>query len=208
MTKLKHIIFDMDGTLSDTAKATGAAIKQVEKQFDLPPITDTIIRDAMGIAGLEFYRHMFPTVPEDTLIKLEPEVDALELAAIQSLKQSILFPGVVELLTALKQAGINMYIASTGSNVHVHGTLWATEIRDFFIGIHSGEPAKIDMVRRIVGDCCPTEWAMVGDMFKDSEAARGSNILALGAGFGYLAEEDHALFDAVLKTPGELLKYI
>lgn len=34
MTKLKHIIFDMDGTLSDTAKATGAAIRQVEKLFD------------------------------------------------------------------------------------------------------------------------------------------------------------------------------
>jgi len=172
------------------------------------PITDEIIRDAMGIAGLEFYRHMYPTVPEETLIKLEPEVDALELAAIQNLKQSILFPGVVELLTALKQAGINMYIASTGSNTHVHGTLWAAEVRDFFTGIHSGEPAKINMVQRIVGDLCPTEWAMVGDMFKDSEAARGSNILSLGAGFGYLAEEDHKLFDAVLKTPGELLNYI
>ena len=208
MTKLTHIIFDMDGTLSDTAKATEAAIKQVETQFNLPPITDAIIRDAMGIAGLDFYRHMYPTVPEETLLKLEPEVDALELSAIQNLKQSVLFPGVVEMLTALKQAGITMYIASTGSNVHVHGTLQAAGIQDFFTGIHSGEPAKISMVQRIVGDSNPNKWAMVGDMFKDSEAARGSNILALGAGFGYLAKEDHTLFDAVLKAPDELLKYI
>ena len=208
MTKLKNIIFDMDGTLSDTAKATYTAIKQVEPQFDIPPITDAIIRDAMGIAGLDFYRHMYPTVPLETLLKLEPQVDALELSAIQSLKQSILFPGVVEMLTTLKQAGITMYIASTGSNVHVHGTLQAAEIQHFFTGIHSGEPAKISMVQRIVGGSCPSDWAMVGDMFKDSEAARGSGILALGAGFGYLAEEDHPLFDAVLKTPGELLNYI
>lgn len=211
MTKLKHIILDMDGTLSNTAKATGTAIKKVESRFNLPPITDDIIRDAMGIAGLDFYRHMFPTVPEDTLIKLEPEVDALELAAIQELKRAILFPGVVEMLTALQQAGINMYIASTGSNVHVNGTLQAAEIKHFFAGIHSGEPAKIEMVRRIVGGgnpFFPSEWAMVGDMYKDSEAARGSGILALGAGFGYLAEEDHTLFDAVLKTPEDILNYI
>ena len=208
MTKLKQIIFDMDGTLSDTAKATYTAIKQVEKHLDIPPITDAIIRDAMGIAGLDFYRHMYPTVPLETLLKLEPQVDALELSAIQNMKQSVLFPEVVEMLTALKQAGITMYIASTGSKIHVHGTLEAAEIQGFFTEIHCGEPAKISMVQRIVGDADPREWAMVGDMFKDSEAARGSNILAIGAGFGYLADEDYPLFDVVLKTPRELLNYV
>jgi len=208
MTKIKHIIFDMDGTLSNTAKATLTAIKKVEKHFNLPPITDEIIKDAMGIAGLDFYRHMYPTVPEDVLVKVEPEIDALELEAIKELKQSILFPGVVELLTSLKQAGISLYIASTGSKVHVHGTLQAAEIEHFFTGIYSGEPAKIDMVKRIVGNSCASTWAMVGDMYKDSEAARGSNILAIGAGFGYLAQNDYSLFDVVFETPDKLLKYI
>ena len=68
MTKKKHIIFDMDGTLSDTAKATLAAIKKTEKHFRLPPVTESSIRDAMGIAGLDFYRRIFPNVPDDILI--------------------------------------------------------------------------------------------------------------------------------------------
>jgi len=206
--KKRHIIFDMDGTLSNTAKATLTAIDQVRDRFILPPIDDSGVRDAMGIAGLDFFRKMFPTVAEDVIVKLGPEVDALELASIQSLGATVLFPGVIEMLETLRQAGIKMYIASTGSHVHVDGTLQATGIKHYFEGIYSGEPAKIDMVRRILGDACPSEWAMVGDMYKDSEAARGSNMMALGAGFGYLAEEDHPLFDAVLTTPADLQKYV
>ena len=208
MTKKKHIIFDMDGTLSDTAKATLAAIKKAEKLFKLPPVTENSIRDAMGIAGLDFYRHILPNVPDDVLIKLEPEVDALELAVIQDLGPEILFPGVADLLVSLKQANTNLYIASTGSEVHVHGTLQATGIKSYFSGIYCGESAKIDMVRRIIAGSDPDEWAMIGDMFKDSEAARGNGILALGAEFGYLAKEDYSLFDAVLRTPEDLLVYI
>ena len=208
MTKKKHIIFDMDGTLSDTAKATLEAIKKAKECFDLSPVTESSIRDAMGIAGLDFYRHIFPNISDDVLIELEPEVDAFELVAIQNLGPKILFPGVADLLASLKQANINLYIASTGSEVHVHGTLKATGIKPYFFGIYCGEPAKINMVSRIIAGYNPDEWAMVGDMFKDSEAARGNGILALGAGFGYLSQEDFSLFDAVLKTPEDLLAYI
>ena len=205
---IKRIIFDMDGTLCDTAKATLAAVKTVEKRFKLPPITYEHIKKSMGIAGLEFYRSMFPGLPEDVLVSLEPVVDALEQDIIQSMGADILFPGVYELLEALWQAGYELHIASTGSKVHVYGTLDATGIESFFTGISCGEPAKISMVRHIIADSDPKEWAMVGDMYKDSEAAKGNNIMALGAGFGYLAEQDFLLFDAVLDTPKDLWDFI
>jgi len=205
---IKRIIFDMDGTLCDTGKATLTAIKMVENRFNLPPITYADVQNAMGLAGTEFHRCMFPDLPEDVLLKLEPVIDLLEQDAIQSLGSDVLFPGVSDLLEALWQAGYELHIASTGSKSHVHGTLDATGIESFFTGISCGEPAKIAMVRRIIADSDPQEWAMVGDMFKDSEAARGNNILALGAGFGYLAKQDFSLFDAVLGTPKDIWGYL
>jgi len=203
----KHFIFDMDGTLSDTGKATAKAIKAVEKRYPLPMIDDSHIRNAMGIGGLDFYRCLYPSVPDDILIKIEPEVDALEHEAVQALGADILFLGVREMLAALVQRGHDLHIASTGSKSHVEGTLHAAGIASFFTSVSSNEPVKIAMVQRIISDSNPQDWAMVGDMFKDSEAARANHILALGAGFGYLAEEDYTLFDAVLRTPGDLLDY-
>ena len=203
----KHFIFDMDGTLSDTGMATAKAIKAVEKHYQLPTINNSHIRNAMGIGGLDFYRCLYPSVPEDILVKIEPEVDVLEQEEIQAIGADILFPGVNEMLAALVQAGHDLHIASTGSKNHVEGTLLATGIKPFFTSISCAEPVKISMVQQIILDTDPEDWAMVGDMYKDAEAARANNILALGAGFGYLAEKDFSLFDVVLYAPGDLLAY-
>jgi len=204
----KHIIFDMDGTLSDTAKGTMAAIKKVEKLYKLPGITIAEIKAAMGIAGFEFYRHMYPGVPKDILIHVEREVDILEDEEISEIGEGILFSGVKEMLTVLVEKSYDLYIASTGSKKHVHTTLAAAGIENLFTGISCGEPGKIAMVGRIVAEQDRKEWIMVGDMYKDSEAARANNILALGAGYGYLDKGDIPLFDAVLAKPMDIYGYL
>ena len=204
----KQIIFDMDGTLSDTGKATLTAIRALEGKFQLPTVDISHIRNAMGIAGLEFHRAIFPSLSEDVLIRLEPEVDALEYEAIQALGASILFPGVMKLLAELSRAGHKLHIASTGSSTHVQGTLSATGIGAFITSVSCGAPEKITMVKRIIAGTDPRGWVMVGDMYKDSEAARGNNILALGAGYGYLAREDYGLFDGVLNSPDDVWAYL
>ena len=205
---IRHIIFDMDGTLSDTGKATLKAIDIVKARFQLPPVTYADVQNAMGLAGLEFHRALFPGISDDVLANVEPAVDALELEAVQNMGAEILFPGVSDMLAALWQAGYGLHIASTGSKTHVSGTLEATRIEPFFTSISCDEPAKISMVQRIIAGSNSKEWAMVGDMYKDSEAARGNNILALGAGYGYLAEADYPLFDAVLDTPMDIWAYL
>ena len=205
--KRKNVIFDLDGTLSDTAKATYEAIISVQLRYQLPPITNEHVKRAMGLAGLEFYRHIYPSMPEEALREIEPVVDALEEETINKLGEAILFPGVKEMLESLKQIGCKLYIASTGSQSHVYTTLRAAGIESFFEGIHCAEPVKIDMVKKIIKESNPDGWLMVGDMYKDLEAAKANDVLALGAGFGYLDKADYALFDTVLKVPADLLAY-
>jgi len=204
----KHIIFDLDGTLAATAKATAKAISAVEQTYNLPKITDADIREAMGLAGMEFYQKLFPGVPEETLVNAGREIDNYEDAMIIEIGQEILFQDAYEMLTNLTNKGLALYIASTGSKRHVEATLNAGGIKHFFTEIHCDEPQKIDMVKRIIAGRPTSQWIMVGDMYTDSEAARGNNILALGAGYGYLAEEDKALFDAVLNKPDDIFRHV
>ena len=206
--KKKHIIFDMDGTLSDTARATLAAIQAVEKKYDLPTITIDNIRSAMGLAGMEFFGHIYPEVPAEKLAPAGDEIDALESEKIAEIGEKILFSGVAEMLESLKKDGYILYIASTGSEHHVEVTLQSSGIKKYFTGISCGKPEKISMVREIINDRNPSEFLMVGDMFKDSEAARGNNIRALGAAFGYLAKDDYGLFDAIIDKPMDVYDYL
>jgi len=206
--KIKHIIFDLDGTLSATAQATALAIEEARRTFEyLPPVTDAQIKEAMGLHGLEFHMKLFPGVEKEKLYPIEKAIDELELKNITKLGRDILFPGVYSMLEKLHIEGYSLYIASTGSHTHVHGTLEAANIGRFFKEVHCNEPQKINMVGKIVNGNDPSQWAMLGDMFKDSEAARGNNILALGAGFGYLSVEDEKLFDLVLRTPNDMFNF-
>jgi phosphoglycolate phosphatase len=200
----KFIIFDMDGTLTATAKATGLAIDRVRKKFDLPNITDEDIRAAMGLGGLEFHEKLFPEKNKDILIRIANEVEKWEEKNIKMIGRDILFPGVREMLLGLRERGCPLFIASTGSLRHVRNTLRTSGIMRLFTEIHCDEPQKVGMVKKIIANRDPDEFIMVGDMFKDAEAARGNGIFALGAGYGYLDIHDRDLFDAVIDKPGDI----
>ena len=206
--KKQHIIFDMDGTLSNTAIATEAAIRMVEKQHDIPYVSLADVHGAMGLGGLEFHKKLFPTLPMETLLAVEKAVDAIEDENIASIGTAILFTGVYDMLAKLRSQGHTLYIASTGSAPHVETTLTAGNIKDMFAQIHCDQPQKKDMVREIIAGGDPSNWVMVGDMFKDSEAARANNITAIGAAFGYLAKGDYELFDHILQTPEDIFAYV
>ncbi|MCL2604259.1 MAG: HAD family hydrolase [Defluviitaleaceae bacterium] len=205
---LKTIIFDMDGTLTATARATGLAVNALQAEYGFQTVTDARIRDAMGLGGLEFHAKLFPGVPSEVLEKIANDVDALEETNITKIGRDILFPGVRAMLDALAEKGHPLFIASTGSERHVNNTLKAAGITDMFTGIHCDEPQKVGMVKCIIKGRNPEGFAMVGDMYKDAEAAKGNAVLALGAGWGYLDDSEKDLFDAVLRNPEEIFFYL
>jgi len=204
----KHIIFDMDGTLSDTAKATTFALNEIAPQYGLPEVQNSEVRSVMGFADPEFFYRLYPQHPHEILNEVRYKVNYLEDSRIEVFGKDILFPGIALLLTGLSDKGYNLYIASTGSSGHVDTTLESGEIKHLFTGIYCNETDKINMVREIITGCAKEECVMVGDMIKDSEAAKANGILVLGAAFGYLTLENHSLFDAVLDEPNDLYEYL
>jgi len=204
----KYIIFDMDGTLSDTAIATTDALNEASFEFGLPLVTQNDVSSVMGYADPEFFYRLYTEHPHDLLNDVRYRVNYLEDKRIEEIGEKILFPGVSELLNDLFKKGCMLYVASTGSTEHVDVTLRAGKIKHLFDGIFCNKPDKVDMVGKIINGQDKNNFVMVGDMVKDSEAARGNNILVLGAAFGYLKESNHHLFDAILQKPEDLYGYL
>lgn len=205
---IRNLIFDMDGTLADTAVATIPTCTELAVRCGLPIPTAESIRAAIGIANPDFYYRLFPHHERSVIYEYGQRVERAEADIIRKIGEGILFPGVRGLLERLTRLGCALYIASTGDREHVDVVLRSAGVMEFFREIHCGESEKVRMVAGILGDSDRSEWVVVGDRDKDARAAHENGILALAAGFGYCERADWPLFDAVLKTPGELVDWV
>lgn len=206
MAAFSTVIFDMDGTLVDTMRLTAPAFSFLSEEFGLAPLPEARVRGAIGLADMDFYRSLYPDADAETLRAFSRAVEAEENARARALGPGLLFPGVAEMLHELRDAGRTLYIASTGSESHVTTALTEAGILGLFQGIACGRADKAGMVAELIRGLDPGVCAIVGDTALDASAGHQNGTLALGAGFGYLKPEHHALFDQVYPTPGALLK--
>jgi len=205
---IRHVIFDMDGTLSDTALATVDACAGVARRFGLEPPGIHAIKAAMGWPSPGFWRMLWPSLSDVLLAELDPVAEEQESIYVRKLGTDILFPGVPAMLHALRDRGCTLYIASTGSPAHVGVTLGASGIAALFDRIECGESDKTGMVGRLLHGISPADAIMVGDKQKDADAGRGNGILTVGAGWGYCGPVERPLFDRVLETPEEMITLV
>ena len=206
-SRIHTVIFDMDGTLSDSAVLTEAAFRLIAPGQGLPVPSEDAIRRVMGNATPEFYYMLFPGFPRDVINETGKLVDEEELRILPSFGDRLLFPGCRELLVRLKENKIRLYLASTGAEAHVSSVLGGTGIIDLFEKISCGRPNKTGMLGEMVQGGDREGYVMVGDMQKDHEGARANGIVSVGACYGYCKRE-LTDFDYYIDAPLELLEII
>jgi phosphoglycolate phosphatase len=179
--KIHPVIFDMDGTLVDSAILTMAALKRIAPEHGLPLPSIETIRSAMGNASPVYYYIMFPDSERNMISDIGLLVDEEELQLLPSLCDKLLFEGCRELLIRLKDHGLRLCIASTGKKDHVFPVLNETGITGFFDTIACARPDKTEMLNEMIEGSDKSGYLMVGDMKKDYEAARANGIVSVGA---------------------------
>ena len=205
--KRSNIIFDLDGTLADSAILTMAAFGKIAPAAGLSPPDPNHVRACIGYANPEFYLRVYPNEPAGLVLHVGSMVEQAESELLDQLKGRLLFNGCAELLKELNRLGAFAYIASTGSGEHVLPIINKTGIAQYFIGIFCGEPDKSEMINKIIGNRDREKFLMVGDMEKDSRAAHENGIFSVGACYGYCIREKGG-FDGYIDAPADLLKFL
>jgi kojibiose phosphorylase len=115
---LKAVIFDMDGVLCDTDRLHYLSWQEALKEYDIPfnveinhklrGLTRTTSLDVL-LAGR--------TLPGEQRKKILEEKNQVYISSLVSLSPENLLPGVMRLITEIKQAGLKIGVASASQHV-------------------------------------------------------------------------------------------
>src|ERR1041385_9077096 len=107
--RFRLLVFDWDGTLSDSASIIVNAIQQACIDFQLPVPSDAQARYVIGLGLHDAIRHVAPSLQENDYTKFSERYRAHYLARDFEIP---LFSGVPEMLAELAQRGYLLGVAT------------------------------------------------------------------------------------------------
>ncbi|MEG6509232.1 HAD-IA family hydrolase [Methyloligella sp. 2.7D] len=191
----RAVVFDLDGTLVDTAEDIAAALNQTLSEFDLPPHAIEDVRKMVG-GGLAkllqraLYAH---EVERDEAARAEMLERLLALYAARPVVHSKPYEGAVDLLQTLTEAGIKCGICTNKPQPIADDVLNGLGLAGsfgFIQGADSGFPKKPDPspLIHVMSKlrAAPHETVMVGDSMTDVKTARAASLAGVVlVSFGY-----------------------
>jgi phosphoglycolate phosphatase len=182
----KYILFDLDGTLTDSYEGVIKSIKYALSHFGIAEENPDTLRSFIG-----------PSL-HDTFAGYDIEVEkAVELYRERfekgGLFENALYEGIAELLEALKAKGYVLAIASSKAEVYVKQIAERFDIAQYFAfmggaefdGSRSSKEGVMRHVISVLGVCPADDVYMVGDRKYDIYGAKQLGIQSVGVLYGY-----------------------
>ena len=189
------VIFDLDGTLVDSAADIAFAANAALAGEGLEPVTGEEAARLIGDGARKSVERAFALrggpMDEDALDRGERAFVTAYVDPAQPVLGR-LYPGVGETLARLAAAGLRLGVCTNKPQAATDRTLAALGVRERFRVLVGGDrtPFRKPDPRHLLA-CLeplgsrPASAAMVGDSTNDEEAARGAGALFVGVGYGY-----------------------
>ncbi len=217
MTKIKTVLFDLDGTLADTAPDLAAALNAVRLSEGKSALPFEKIRPAVSHGGKALI---------DVGFDLPPDSDRAENLRLQLLdhyrenivRHTRLFPGMDKVLSYIEGSGGNWGVVTNKPGWLTEPLMAELGLKQRTACIVSGDtlderkphPAPLLHACQLAGS--PAEHCVyIGDAQRDIIAGNRAGMHTLLALFGYIDEKDRPLewgADATLESAEELLHWL
>jgi phosphoglycolate phosphatase len=204
---LPALIFDLDGTLTDSKPGILGCLRKVldaRKMGDCGPLDRFI-----GPPVEEWTAELLPQAGEEERMSLARDYRACYDR--EGWKNNSVFPGVRELLTELHRQGFLLYVCTSKQQHFALRILDAFDLSSRFAAVYGDKAeyashGKADLLACLLSQqALPRHSAwMIGDRIFDIQAARANGIRCMAAAWGYGPPAEWALADAVAATPADV----
>jgi len=210
-TPPRAVLFDLDGTLIDSAPDLIAAVEALCHELGAPPPDAARVREVVSAGGRAMLRRGLPGADETMIDQWLPRF--LDIYSANMVRHTHLYDGVAEMLERFESRGIAWGVVTNKPG-------WLTRPLLEQMGLH------VRCAAIVTGDCLPVRkpdpapvlracelagveafaTAFVGDDLRDVLAGRAAGAVTVAAAWGYLDGGDpHAWgADHVVKTPLDL----
>ncbi len=193
---MKAVLFDLDGTLADTAPDLANALNQLLIENNSVTLPFNKIRPVISHGGIALVRLGFNIEPGD------PEFEALRLRLLEIYEQAIcektrLFPGLDKLLANLENHKIPWGIVTNKPDWLTKPLLDQLNLTHRIASLVCGNtlaekkphPAPLLHACKEI-NITPEDCIFIGDAAKDIEAGKKAGMQTIAAAFGYIEAHD------------------
>ena len=207
------VIFDLDGTLIDSAEDLAIATNQTRAHFGMAPLDAKLIHSYVGNGAAMLVRRAL--APEASEQRVNEGLEYfVQFYRKHALEHTRFYPGVAEIVNELSAQGHTLAILTNKpvkiSTDIVAGLGLGSQFRRIYGGDSFAQkkpdPVGINTLIKETASLPENTW-MVGDSGVDVQTARNAQVRACGVAWGFQPEtfEKHPP-DVVIQKPGELLR--
>jgi phosphoglycolate phosphatase len=216
--RLKLLVFDLDGTLIDSAQDLCNSVNATLKEFDLGPLPDPTIASFVGNGAPMLMRRSLALATGSSPDAVDEEQLAkayqffLQYYREHKLDFTYAYEGVLDALKALHElhdapgGPSRMMAVLTNKPVRpARGICEGLGLADYFLHIYGGDSFSVKKpdplgLRSLMEEtgAHPEETVMIGDSQVDVQTARNAGAWALGCAFGFGPQN-------LMQTPPDVL---
>ncbi|WP_372871821.1 HAD family hydrolase [Shewanella sp.] len=209
------VLFDLDGTLVDTAPDLVAALNLALAEHSYSSVLLEQVRHAASHGSMALVRAAQPHLDESFALALQQTL--LRHYEIINGQHCRLFEGIPALLDALTSAGIPFGIVTNKAARFARPLIERLAMSNVssLISGDSSIRSKPDSAPMLLAasqlNCDPADIFYLGDAKRDMDAAKASGMTAVLANWGYFGLNDNPdawPYDLRLACPLELLNYL
>lgn len=214
---MRTVLFDLDGTLADTAPDLADALNKVREQRGLSPMSYDLIRPIVSHGANALIYLGFELEPGDDGFD-EIREDLLHIYRENIANKTRLFPGMETVLAEIESNGLNWGVVTNKPSWLTEPLLRELELDQRAACIVSGDttskrkpdPEPMLFACQLAGSNSQ-ECLYIGDAERDIEAGRRAGMTTLAALFGYIGEQDQPGqwgADGMIEQPQEILNWL
>ena len=195
--KYNAVLFDLDGTLVDTAPDMVAVLQSLQVDNKVEPVSYELGRSYVSNGALGLLRLGFPTADDEKIESLRPEFLGRYAARIAD--SSTVFPGLDTLIDQLDASSLPWGVVTNKPEFLTEPLMLALQLAARAACCVSGDtlpqrkpdPAPLQHACELAGiDAGSTLY--LGDSSRDIAAGRAAGMGTVAAAYGYITPDDSA----------------
>lgn len=205
----KNVLFDLDGTLTDSYEAIVTSLEYALEKKGITPKTDEKTRRSYIGPSLVYSCENVYGVSRELADDIVEEYRKVYREG--NMFKVRVYDGVLQLLENLDKAGVKMFVATSKPEEFAVAILEKIGLAKFFEKIQAPsfktcEHGKDELINTVIREfgLDPSECLMVGDTKFDIEGGIKAGVKTVGVTYGYPGEGDFLKADYTVSNPSEI----